>query len=132
MSREARHASFVSAPSMTAYPVDLIESINRTLFPKLNAVDISSPIVFNSLPHFNSRLSGPLIDKGLLPLNFLQGIKRDRERLRLPDDAVIFVASRQIVILSGGTSCLSLLPFSHERVMIPLSGCVPYDPAAPR
>jgi len=59
----------------------------------LDAMDVIVALSESIRCAFQFTLSGPLIIGGLLPLQLPQGIKRDRERFGLPDDAVIFVTS---------------------------------------
>jgi glycosyltransferase involved in cell wall biosynthesis len=61
--------------------------------PTLDAMDVIVALSESMRCAFQFTLSGPLIIGGLLPLQLPQGIKRDRERFGLPDDAVVFVTS---------------------------------------
>jgi glycosyltransferase involved in cell wall biosynthesis len=61
--------------------------------PTLDAMDAIVALSESMRCTFQFTLSGPLIIGGLLPLQLPQGIKRDRERFGLSDDAVIFVTS---------------------------------------
>jgi len=61
--------------------------------PTLDSMDVVVALSESIRCAFQFTLSGPLIIGGLLPLQLPQGIKHDRERFGLPDDAVIFVTS---------------------------------------
>ena len=76
------------AVSFWELPILPVKSI-----PTLDAMDVVVGLSESIRCAFQFTLSGPLIVGGLLPLQLPQGIKRDRERFGLPDDAVIFVTS---------------------------------------
>src|SRR5437660_11368645 len=61
--------------------------------PTLDSMDVVVALSESIRCAFQFTLSGPLIIGGLLPLQLPQGIKHDRERFGLPDDAVSFVTS---------------------------------------
>ena len=76
------------AVSFWELPVLPVKSI-----PTLDAMDVIVGLSESIRCAFQFTLSGPLVIGGLLPLHLPQGIKRDRARFGLPDDAVIFVTS---------------------------------------
>jgi glycosyltransferase involved in cell wall biosynthesis len=61
--------------------------------PTLDAMDVVVALSESIRCAFQFTLSGPLIIGGLLPLQLPRGIKRDRVRFGLSEDAVIFAMS---------------------------------------
>src|SRR5438477_1548745 len=76
------------AVSFWELPVLPVKSV-----PTLDAMDVIVGLSESIRCAFQFTLSGPLIIGGLLPLQLPQGIKRDRERFGLPDEAIVFVTS---------------------------------------
>ena len=59
----------------------------------LDAMDVIVALSESIRCAFQFTLSGPLVIGGLLPLQLPQGVRGNRERFGLPDDAVVFVTS---------------------------------------